>query len=73
MRSYLIGKMRGEVGIIVLVLETRQTDVAVMEQHEVWHGTGDQHVRTNVKLTPVQQQWVGDVSEIIKKKGEIIL
>ena len=53
--------MGGEVGVVAVVLEAGEADVAVLEEDQVRHGAGDQHVGADVELPPFQQQRVRDV------------
>ena len=47
--------IRDRVGVVAIVLEAGEADVAVLEEDQVRHGAGDQHVGADVKLPPFQQ------------------
>lgn len=58
----LIGKVCGDVDVIVVVLEERQSDVPVAEEDEDRSGGRDEHEAPNVELSSFDKQRVGDVS-----------
>ena len=50
---HLVGQMRSEVFRLRVVVEARETDVAMTKEHHVGYGAGNEEVRANVKLFPL--------------------
>ena len=49
---------------------TAESHITLSVEHQEWSGPHNQHVHSNIKLAPIQQEWVGNVSACMGSSGQ---